>query len=77
MAELGHLEVPALVVGSHDEVDSGHPYSVAEAWAAAIPGARLVSEEPGSSPLAWQGGKLAREIAAFSELPEVAERLGR
>jgi 3-oxoadipate enol-lactonase len=77
MAELGHLEVSALVVGSHDEVDSGHPYSVAEAWAAAIPRARLVSEEPGSSPLAWQGGKLAREIAAFSELSEVAERLGR
>jgi pimeloyl-ACP methyl ester carboxylesterase len=77
MAELEHLEAPAMVVASHDEVDPGHPYPVAEAWAAAIPGARLVSEEPGSSPLAWQGGKLAREIAAFCEQPAVAERHGR
>jgi pimeloyl-ACP methyl ester carboxylesterase len=75
MAELGHLDLPALVVASHDEVDPGHPYPVAEAWAGAIPGARLVSEEPGDSPLAWQGGKLAREIAGFCEEPVVAERL--
>jgi pimeloyl-ACP methyl ester carboxylesterase len=67
MAELGHLDLPALVVASNDEADPGHPYSVAEAWAEAIPGARLVSEEPGKAPLAWQGGKLAREIAAFCE----------
>ena len=75
MAELGFFEVPALVVASHDEVDPGHPYSVAEAWAEAIPGARLISDEPGKAPLAWQGGKLAREIAGFSEQPAVAERL--
>ncbi len=75
MAELGTLDVPALVVASHDEADPGHPYSVAEAWAEAIPGARLISEEPGKSPLAWQGGKLAREIADFAEQPAVAERL--
>ena len=75
MAELGFLDVPALVVASHDEADPGHPYPVAEAWAEAIPGARLVSEEPGKAPLAWQGGKLAREIAAFCEQPAVAERL--
>lgn len=77
MAELGFLEVPALVVASHDEADPGHPHPVAEAWAEAIPGARLVSEEPGKAPLAWQGGKLAREIASFCEQPTVAERLGR
>ncbi len=77
MTELGHLDLPALVVASHDDVDPGHPYPVAEAWAAAIPGARLVSEEPGSSPLAWQGGKLAREIAAFCEQPAVEGRWGR
>jgi 3-oxoadipate enol-lactonase len=75
IAELGHLEVPALVVASYDEVDPGHPYPVAEAWAAAIPGARLVSEEPGSSPLAWQGGRLAREIASFCEEPAVVAQL--
>jgi pimeloyl-ACP methyl ester carboxylesterase len=75
MAELGYLDVPALVVASYDEVDPGHPYPVAEAWAEAIPGAPLISEEPGKAPLAWQGGRLAREIAGFSEQPAVAERL--
>ena len=29
--------------------------------------ATLISEEPGASPLAWQGGRLSREIAAFCE----------
>jgi pimeloyl-ACP methyl ester carboxylesterase len=75
MAELGHLDPPALVVASNDEADPGHPRPVAEAWAEAIPGARLVIEEPGKAPLAWQGGKLAREIAGFCEQPAVAERL--
>ena len=31
----------------------------------ALPQARLVSEAEGQSPLAWQGGRLSREIAAF------------
>jgi hypothetical protein len=35
---------------------------VGEAWARTIPGARLVVEEAGSSPLAWQGGQLSRVI---------------
>jgi pimeloyl-ACP methyl ester carboxylesterase len=64
--ELEFLEVPALVVASYDEADPGHPYKVAEAYAQKLPNARLISEEPGESPLAWQGGKLAREIAAFA-----------
>jgi pimeloyl-ACP methyl ester carboxylesterase len=75
MAELGSLDVPALVVASYDEADPGHPHPVAEAWAEAIPGARLISEAAGKAPLAWQGGRLAREIAGFSEQPAVAERL--
>ena len=33
LAELEFLDVPALVVASHDEADPGHPYAVAEAWA--------------------------------------------
>ena len=36
----------------------------------------MVSEDEGESPLAWQGGKLSREIAAFCEEPAVRERLG-
>ncbi len=75
MAELESLNVPALVVASRDEADPGHPFAVAEAWAESLPDARLISEEPGESPLAWQGGRLAREIAAFGQRAEVAERL--
>jgi pimeloyl-ACP methyl ester carboxylesterase len=73
--ELEFLDLPALVVASHDVVDPGHPYAVAEAWAARLPRGRLVSEPEGASPLAWQGGRLSREIAGFCEEPEVRERL--
>jgi 3-oxoadipate enol-lactonase len=65
MAELESLEIPALVVASHDEADPGHPRAVAEAYAERLPRARLIGEEKGESPLAWQGGKLSREIAEF------------
>ena len=74
MEELEFLDVPALVVASHDEADAGHPYAVAESYAERLPRARLVSEERGQSPLAWQGGRLSREIAAFCAEDAVAER---
>lgn len=67
LAELERLELPALVVASHDGADPGHPYEVARAYAEALPAARLISEAAGESPLAWQGGRLSREIAAFLE----------
>jgi pimeloyl-ACP methyl ester carboxylesterase len=76
LAELETLDVPALVVASHDEADPGHPYSIAEAWAERLPAGKLISEEPGKSPLAWQGGRLSRAIADFLEGPRVQERLG-
>jgi pimeloyl-ACP methyl ester carboxylesterase len=66
-AELGELELPAVVVASRDEADPGHPYAVGERYAREIPGAELVSEEPGASPLAWQGGQLSKVIAALAE----------
>jgi pimeloyl-ACP methyl ester carboxylesterase len=75
LGELETLDVPALVVASHDEADPGHPHSVAEAYAEALPQARLIAEEPGQSPLAWQGGRLSREIASFCEEDAVRERL--
>jgi pimeloyl-ACP methyl ester carboxylesterase len=75
LAELETLDVPALVVASYDEADPGHPYAIAEAWAEALPGARLVSERPGKSPLDWQGGRLSRAIEAFLDEPRVRERL--
>lgn len=67
IAELAAIEVPALVVASRDEADPGHPYKSAVAYAEALPQARLISEGEGESPLAWQGGKLSREIASFNE----------
>ena len=75
MGELEGLDVPALVVASHDDADPGHPYAVAEAYAEALPEARLISEDEGESPLAWQGGKLSREIASFAAEDAVRERL--
>lgn len=75
LGELEHLEVPVLVVASHDKADPGHPYDVAAAWAERLPQGRLLSEEQGASPLAWQGGRLSREIAAFCEEDAVAARL--
>ena len=65
MTSLMTLTAPTLVVGSRDDVDPGHPLAVAEAWAATISGARLEVEEPGQSPMAWQGGKLSRVINEF------------
>ena len=75
LVELESLDVPALVVASGDEADPGHPRSVAEAYASSLPQARLIGEEEGESPLAWQGGKLSREIADFCAEPAVRERI--
>jgi len=63
---LGEIDVPALVVGSRDEADPIHPLAVARRWADELPRARLAVEEPGSSPLAWQGGRLSRCIAGLA-----------
>ena len=68
--ELAEIAVPTVVVASRDEADPGHPYAIGERYAEAIPGAELRSEEPGSSPLAWQGGQLSKVIS------ELAERAG-
>jgi pimeloyl-ACP methyl ester carboxylesterase len=61
--ELSAITVPVVVVASADEPDPGHPQAVGEAYAAAIPGARLVLDEPGRSPIAWQGSQLSKVIA--------------
>jgi pimeloyl-ACP methyl ester carboxylesterase len=62
-SELAELAIPAMVVASRDEADPEHPYAVGERYAEAIPGAELRSEEPGSSPMAWQGSQLSAVIA--------------
>ena len=75
MEALERIAAPTLVVASHDDADPGHPWEVAEEWTETIPNARMVSEEEGESPLAWQGGKLSREIAEFASTEAVQERL--
>ena len=60
--DLRAIDAPVVVVASRDEADPGHPFALAEAYADALPGARLVVEEEGQSPLAWQGGRLSAVI---------------
>jgi pimeloyl-ACP methyl ester carboxylesterase len=72
--QLTALRAPTLVVASRDEADPGHPMVVAERYAAAIPGAQLVVEEPSEparSPIAWQGGQLSRVIAELAARAEI------
>ena len=52
-------------MASRDEADPGHPLRVGEQYAALLPDAELVTEEPGKSPLAWQGARLSRRIGEF------------
>jgi 3-oxoadipate enol-lactonase len=75
ISELEFCDLPALVVASHDAADPSHPFAVAAAYAERLPQARLISEAEGESPLAWQGGRLSREIASFCADRAVAERL--
>lgn len=65
--ELERIEAPTVVVASRDEADPSHPLAVAERYAAAIPGGRFVVEEPESSPIAWQGGRLSTVLAELTE----------
>lgn len=67
IAELGAISVPAAVVVSSDAADPEHPEALGRAYAAAIPNARLVTDEPGRSPVAWQGSQLSRIIASVAQ----------
>ncbi len=77
LAELGRIEVPAIIVASRDEADPEHPLAVGERYAEAIPGAELRVEEPGRSPLAWQGGQLSRVIADLAARAFATDRRTR
>jgi pimeloyl-ACP methyl ester carboxylesterase len=70
--ELRAISVPVTVVASSDELDPGHPQAVGDAYAAAIPGARLVLDEPRRSPIAWQGSQLSKVIAQLAAETDVA-----
>jgi pimeloyl-ACP methyl ester carboxylesterase len=69
--ELGAIAVPTVVVASNDEADPEHPQAVGEVYADAIPTARLVTDEPGRSPVAWQGSQLSHLIAEVVAQAEV------
>jgi pimeloyl-ACP methyl ester carboxylesterase len=67
LTDLRSIAVPTVVVASDDEADPGHPRAVGEAYSEAIPGARLVTDEPGRSPVAWQGNQLSKLIAHVAD----------
>ena len=60
--ELARIQVPTTVVASRDEADPSHPLAMGERYEQAIPGAELIVEEPGRSPVAWQGGQLSKAL---------------
>ncbi len=70
ISELATITAPTVIVGDRDDADPGHPLAVAEQYAEAIPGAELVVEDPGSSPIAWQGGQLSQVIIDLAERAE-------
>ncbi len=72
-SQLRQMAAPTLVIASRDEADPGHPLVVAERYAQAIPGARLLVEQPGSSPIAWQGGQLSRALIELMEQAQDAQ----
>jgi hypothetical protein len=66
LSDLARIAAPTVVVADRDEADPEHPLAVGERYAETIPGARLLVEEPGRSPLAWQGGQLSRILAELA-----------
>ena len=66
LSELAAIDVPVLVVADRDVADPGHPLRVGVAYSRAIPGARLIVEDEGQSPIAWQGGQLSKLIAELA-----------
>jgi pimeloyl-ACP methyl ester carboxylesterase len=68
---LAAIEVPTVVVADRDEADPGHPLAIGERYAETIPGAELVVEEEGKSPIAWQGSQLSKIIADVAQRADV------
>lgn len=64
--QLRAITAPTIVVADRDEPDPGHPLAIGEVYASLIPGARLIVEEEGKSPIAWQGGQLSKVIASVA-----------
>jgi pimeloyl-ACP methyl ester carboxylesterase len=67
--DLERIEAPTVIVASRDEADPEHPYAVGERYAQTIPNAKLVSEDEGASPLAWQGAQVSKVISELAAAP--------
>jgi pimeloyl-ACP methyl ester carboxylesterase len=63
IADLAAITAPTVIIGSGDEADPEHPFGVARAYREVMSSARLVTEKPGASPLAWQGSQVSKLIA--------------
>ncbi|MBV8991460.1 MAG: alpha/beta hydrolase [Solirubrobacterales bacterium] len=72
LEQLAEIKVPVAVVASADEPDPAHPQAVGEAYADAIPGAQLILDQPGRSPIAWQGSQLSKIIAEVAAQAKLA-----
>jgi pimeloyl-ACP methyl ester carboxylesterase len=64
--QLGQIAVPTTVIASRDDADPSHPLAIGERYAASIAHARLVVEDPGRSPIAWQGGQLSKVLGELA-----------
>jgi pimeloyl-ACP methyl ester carboxylesterase len=64
--DLAAIAAPTLIVASRDEADPSHPLAVGERYAEAISSSRLIVEEPGRSPIAWQGGQLSKALLGLA-----------
>lgn len=64
-ADLAQVSAPTVVIASRDEADPSHPLAIGERYVESIPGARLVVEDAGASPIAWQGGQLSKVLAGL------------
>jgi pimeloyl-ACP methyl ester carboxylesterase len=71
LEELRAIGVPAAVVASNDDADPEHPEALGIAYAQAIPNARLITDPPGRSPVAWQGSQLSQIIAGVAAESEL------
>jgi pimeloyl-ACP methyl ester carboxylesterase len=65
--DLGRIDVPVLVAATRDEADPGHPLAIAEEYVRRLAQAELAVEQPGDTPLAWQGARLSHVIGDFLE----------
>src|SRR4051812_32993671 len=70
--DLNAIDAPTTVIASRDEADPEHPFAIAQRYAEHIPGATVVTEDPGLSPLAWQGAQVSRVISSVLDRPAAA-----